>query len=219
MRRNRLLICTFAAAILACPRPNSGPSEAEIAEARRELVARGRTDQDVRTGVFRPGGVVDYAILQRMMHTDSANTTWLKAYIAKWGWPRVRVVGREAVEAAFLIVQHAVHDTAFQRQMLPEVRSAAQRGDLDAQLVALLTDRIATHAGRPQTYGTQATIKNGRLVFDSIDDSANVDERRRSVGLPPLMVYKRLLDSIYNISPPKRRQGTTDSAHGLRKPR
>ena len=218
MRRDVLLICALAAAMVACARPDSGPSEAEIAGARRELVARGRTDQDVRTGVFGPGGVVDSASAKRMLRTDSANTTWLKTYVAKWGWPRARVLGREAVEAAFFIVQHAVHDTAFQRTMLPEVRSAAQRGDLDAQSVALLTDRIETQAGRPQVYGTQASIRNGRLVFDSIDDSVNVDERRRSVGLPPLMVYKRLLDSIYDVAPPKRRQASTDSARTDRKP-
>jgi hypothetical protein len=219
MKRNALPIGILAAALLGCPRPNSGPSDTEIAEARRELITRGRTDQEVRTGVFGPGGVVDSASAQRMMHTDSSNTTWLKAYVAKWGWPRVRVVGREAVEAAFFIVQHAVHDTAFQRQMLPEVTSAAQRGDLDAQSVALLTDRIQTQAGRPQTYGTQASIRNGRLVFDSIDDSANVDDRRRTVGLPPLMVYKRLLDSMYNISSPRRGKESTESATKTRRPR
>ena len=218
MKRKRLLMCGFAAALIGCPRPDSGPSEAEIAEARRELITRGRTDQEVRTGVFGPGGAVDSASAQRMMHTDSANTTWLKAYVAKWGWPRVRVLGREAVEAAFFIVQHAVHDTAFQRQMLPEVRGAAQRGDLDAQSVALLTDRIATQAKRPQTYGTQTSIRDGRLVFDPIEDSANVDERRRSVGLPPLMVYKRLLDSMYNITPPKQRKAAIDSARTPRTP-
>jgi hypothetical protein len=166
-----------------------------LAEARQQLAERGRTDQAVREGVG-VGGVIDSAQDVAMARTDSANTAWLKAYVARWGWPTAAQVGREAVETAFLIVQHAVRDTAFMRAMLPLIEQAQRRGDLKAQAVALLTDRIEVKAGHPQIYGTQLSLHGGRWVLDPIADSAGVDARRKSMGLPPLAEYLRLVDSM-----------------------
>lgn len=166
-----------------------------LAEARRELESRGRADQQVREG-FGEGGRVDSAQAGEMMRTDSANTTWLKSYVARWGWPTAAQVGKESVDAAFLIVQHAIHDTGFMRSMLPFITEGHRRGELDGGKVALLTDRLEVKAGRPQIYGTQLSLRNGQWVLDPIADSANVDQRRRSMGLPPLAEYLRVVDSV-----------------------
>jgi hypothetical protein len=131
-----------------------------------------------------------------MMRTDSANTEWLRAYVARRGWPTLAQVGREAVDAAFLIVQHAVHDTAFMRAMLPHIEEAYRRGDLDGGAVAMLTDRLEVKAGRRQIYGTQLSLQDGRWMLDPIADSAGVDERRRRMNLPPLADYLRMVDSV-----------------------
>ncbi len=101
--------------------------------------------------------------------------------------------------AAFLIVQHAVQDTAFTRAMLPAIEKAHRHGELDGGAVAMLTDRLEVKAGRPQIYGTQLSLKNGRWVFDPIDDSVHVDERRHRMGLPPLAAYVRLIDSVLKV--------------------
>jgi hypothetical protein len=132
-----------------------------------------------------------------MMRTDSANTAWLKAYVARWGWPTAQQVGRDGVQAAFLIVQHAVHDTAFMRAMLPAIEKAYRRGDVDGGSVAMLADRVEVKAGRPQIYGTQLSLHDGRWVLDPIADSAGVDARRQTLGLPPLAEYLRLVDSVF----------------------
>ena len=134
-----------------------------------------------------------------MARTDSANTTWLKGYVAQWGWPTVAQVGRERVNVAFLIVQHAVHDTGFMRAMLPAIEASHRRGELDGGAVALLTDRLEVKAGRPQIYGTQLSLRNGRWLLDPIADSAGVDARRRKMGLPPLAEYLRKVDSVLRI--------------------
>ena len=44
----------------------------------------------------------DSAQVVLMARTDSANTTWLKTYVARWGWPTAEQVGRENVESAFI---------------------------------------------------------------------------------------------------------------------
>ena len=180
------------------------PSPAVLADARRQLEERGRTDQAVREG-FGTGGVVDSAQVVAMARADSANSAWLKAYVARWGWPIAAQVGRDAVQAAFLIVQHAVHDTAFMRTMLPFIQNAHRRGDLDGGAVAMLTDRLEVKAGRLQIYGTQLSLKNGHWVIDPIADSAGVDGRRKKMGLPPLAEYRRLVDSMLQprqVAPP-----------------
>jgi len=171
------------------------PPASVLADARRELDERGHRDQAVREG-FGTGGKLDSTQIAAMMRTDSANTNWLKAYVARWGWPTGAQIGREAVNAAFLIVQHAVHDTAFMRAMLPAIEKSYERGDLNGSAVALLTDRIEVKAGRPQVYGSQLSFKDGRWVLDPIGDSAHVDERRRKMGLPPLAEYLRMVDSV-----------------------
>jgi hypothetical protein len=179
----------------SCRHAGEEPPAVVVAEARRQLAERGRTDQAVREGVG-VGGVVDSAQIVAMARTDSANTTWLKAYVARWGWPTAAQVGREAVDAAFFIVQHAVHDTAFMRAMLPAIEEAYRRGDLDGGAVAMLTDRIEVKSGHGQIYGTQLSLKDGRWVLDPIADSAAVDARRKGMGLPPLAEYLRLVDSV-----------------------
>jgi hypothetical protein len=183
-----LLVCS-------CRHADEEPSAVVLAEARQQLTERGRTDQAVREG-FGVGGVIDSAQGIAMARVDSLNTAWLKAYVARWGWPTSAQVGREAVEAAFLIVQHAVHDTAFMRAMLPAIEQARRQGDLNGGAVALLTDRIEVKAGHAQIYGTQLSLKDGRWVLDPLADSASVDARRKSMGLPPLAEYLRLVDSM-----------------------
>lgn len=183
-----LLVCT-------CRHAGEQPPAEVLAEARRQLAERGRADQAVREGVG-VGGVVDSAQIAAMTRTDWANTTWLKAYVARWGWPTAAQVGREAVDAAFLIVQHAVHDTAFMRAMLPAIEQAHRRGDLDGGAVAMLTDRVEVKAGHGQIYGTQLSLQGGRWVLDPIADSAGVDARRKRMGLLPLAEYLRRVDSI-----------------------
>ena len=184
----------LAIALHGCRRAEQ-PSASVLAEARRELEIRGRADQDIRER-FGAGGRVDSAQAAAMARIDSANTAWLKTYVARWGWPTTAHVGHEAVRTAFLIVQHATHDTAFMRAMLPSIDESYRRGELDGGAVALLTDRLEVKAGRPQIYGTQLSLRGGRWVLDSIVDSLRVDERRRSMGLPPLDEYLRVVDSV-----------------------
>lgn len=180
----------------ACRGDAEQPPAAVLAEAWKELETRGRADQSVREG-FGTGGVVDSARAAAMARTDSSNVSWLKAYVARWGWPTSAQVGPEAVGAAFLIVQHAVHDTAFMRAMLPGIEEAYRRGELEGGDVAMLTDRLAVKAGDPQIYGTQLSMRDGVWVLDPIADSMDVDERRSKMGLPPLAEYMRLIDSLF----------------------
>ena len=173
----------------------------------RALLERVRLDQAIRDTFvlqLQAGRAVDSSLAARMAAIDSANTTWLKAVVARRGWPGRSEVGPEASNAAFLIVQHAVHDSAFQAQALSLMERGVANGEVRGADVAMLADRVAVHRGQPQRYGTQAKLLEGRRVLDPIADSAHVDERRAALGMPPLREYVRLLDSMYTAHPAPR---------------
>jgi hypothetical protein len=180
----------------ACGRGEDSDVDANTA-LKIELLDRGHRDQAVRDSVFGKGTDLDSSSMRWMQQVDMENTAWLKELVARQGWPTTAKVGAEASKSAFLILQHAVHDPDFQRMMLDTISKAYERGEIDGQSYALLYDRVTVQSGGKQRYGSQAQIRNGRFVFDPIEDSSKVDSLRASVGLPPLAEYRRVLDSVY----------------------
>src|SRR5262249_42523708 len=86
------------------PRP---PPGADL-ELRSELLRR-EADQAPRRKM-RPGMPVDRDLWTQMEATQRDNVEWLKQVIADRGWPGRSLVGPDAADAAWLIVQHADHD-------------------------------------------------------------------------------------------------------------
>jgi Family of unknown function (DUF6624) len=181
------------------PSSRNAPS-VEDTGLRDQLLARVAQDQAVRDTFamqLRETGTLTRELIASMQAVDSANLAWLKPQIQRTGFPTAAQVGREGVAAAALLVQHADADPSFQAAVLPLLEAAFKAGVVSGQEVAMLTDRVAKAQGRPQRFGTQTTIADGRVVIDPIADSAQVDARRAAMGLPPLAEYKRVLDSAY----------------------
>ena len=167
---------------------------------RKALLAREVVDQAMRDTVgmmFRAGGQPDSALMRRTQESDATNAAWLRSVVREHGWPGVSAVGADGASAAFLIAQHATHDPVFQACVLKLLERAVAAGEAPGEHYALLFDRVALAAGRKQRYGTQATLLNGRMVLQPLEDSLHVDARRQEVNLPPLSVYMQLLDSMY----------------------
>lgn len=198
--------CRDVGAVLLLLVAASVHAEAQSLPALRDsLLARLATDQAIRDTLvsgMRDGGEPAPALLGRMLTVDAANTRWLREVLARHGWPGRRLVGADGASAAFLLVQHADADTAFQARVLPLLEEAHRAGEADGDQVALLTDRLAVARGAPQPYGSQARIENGRVTFHPIVDSLHVDARRRTMGLPPLAEYRRVLESVYTKAGP-----------------
>lgn len=186
---------------IACAGSGAGSTDAPWdANMKADLLQRVEADQAARelmVAAMRAGSTPDSAMVARLSAIDSANVAWLQAMVSRHGWPDRASVGEDGASAAFLLVQHAVRDTAFQARVLPALEAAFRRGQAQGQHVALLTDRLAGARGEPQIYGTQATMRDGRLVLSPLRDSSGVDVRRAQMGLPPLHEYLRVLDSIY----------------------
>lgn len=120
---------------------------------------------------------------------NDANIKRLEALIARKGWPRMSVVGRDAATAAFLIVQHG--DLALQKKYKPQIEAAANKKDAEWSSLALLIDRIEVNENRPQIYGSQVKYNEEKKVYEPfpIVDESNLDIRRRKVGLRPAKDY------------------------------
>ncbi len=104
------------------------------------------------------------------------------------GWPGYRLVGPEGSEAAFLIAQHDVGNPQLVRRCRELYAAAVEIADADPRRLAYLDDRIRYLEGRCQRYGTHLGWNTeGELgPWPPVEDPARIDERRASLGLPPL---------------------------------
>jgi hypothetical protein len=153
---------------------------------RQELLAMAEEDLRLRAELARTGALYQgYHPAMRAVHDRHAGR--LAEILADHGWPGASRVGEDGAEAAWLVVQHAIAQPGFQRQVLVALRAAARLGDVPAWQPAMLEDRIRTMDGRPQRYGTQFDWdETGQLSPLPIEDRPDVDARRQSVGLSPI---------------------------------
>jgi hypothetical protein len=126
--------------------------------------------------------------------TDQANTAWLKADLKAHGWPKVSEAGKDADRAAWLLVQHADRDVAFQREVLTQLERLLPAKDTAPASYAYLYDRVAVAEKRPQRYATQGRCSAAKAWEpEPVEDLANIDKVRASVGLEPLAAYRTRL--------------------------
>jgi hypothetical protein len=155
----------------------------------------GMLDQTVRLGLT-VGSMADVRYVQTSVVVDSILTRQLRRIVDQNGWPRRSAVGRDAAQAAFLVLQHSPSD-AFQRRMLPLLEAAAREDEASPSDVAMLTDRLRTHDGLPQIYGTQFRIVDGALAPFPIQQIDSLEARRARAGLMPMADYVKLLQETY----------------------
>ncbi len=144
-------------------------------------------------------------LAEKQSHLDSELVVELESIIAEHGWPTISKVGAKANQFAFLILQHASLEK--QKKYFPMLRKAAEQNEARPADVAMLEDRIRMREGKPQRYGTQLheNPQTKKLELFPIEDEANVDDRRKEVGLMPLAEYLKHFQLEY--SPKSGRQG------------
>ena len=177
----------------------SGNAAATDQELRAELLRRRDEEQKLRFQVVeaQKKGPIPKDLEKQLTDVDLANREWLKQVIVNSGWPSWARAGFDGSDAAWLLVQHADADLAFQKQALRLLEEAVKRKDARPIHFAYLTDRVLAGEGKKQVYGTQFMLKDGRLEPRPTEDEANVDRRRSEVGLPPLAEYRKQLEKLY----------------------
>lgn len=162
---------------------------------RDELLRRMEADQSVRTAIPQ-GEPWPEAAVQECRTVDARNARFLKSVIAEHGWPGHDLVGEQAAHAAWLLVQHADHDRAFQERCLGLLRAAVEAGQAKVSDLAYLDDRVRVAQRRPQLYGTQYRIQDGVLGPEPIEDPVHLDERRAEAGLGPHAGYDQAMRAM-----------------------
>lgn len=144
--------------------------------------------------------------LKRLDHSvinpDSIDLKRVEEIIQEYGWPTYSMVGKAAADGAFLVIQHS--NTAVQKKYLNQLLDAAKKKEASPGSVAMLQDRISAADCHKQIYGTQVfqqmdkvTHKLSKFTYYPIIDEANVDKRRKEMGLMPLKEYLKLFGIDY----------------------
>lgn len=182
-----------AAAAADAGRPVSQPS------LREALATRAAADTRARDAMMAKGAP-DPAAMQAILDIDSDNLAWLKGVVARQGFPTVAQVGKQGVADAWLLVQHADRDSAFQLQVLRTLQARGAEAGVRGQDLAMLTDRVLLAQGKPQRYGTQfKPDAHGALAMQPVEDATELDARRARVGLMPLALYRCVLGASYHM--------------------
>jgi hypothetical protein len=164
---------------------------------REELLRLAREDQQARA--FMVGGATPTPErIAALAASDGERLARLKQIVAESGFPRVDEVGRDGVAAAWLLVQHADLDLAFQERMLIELSGRGGREGIEPDQLALLTDRVLRAQGKPQRYGTQFDGDPGEPpVMQPVEDPDGLDARRAAMHLMPITTYACVLRHMY----------------------
>lgn len=161
---------------------------------RNELLRMSQLDQMARMAAIKQGlkdSKSESAI-------DAENLKNLKRIFEKHGFPTPEMVGYDGMNAAWLLLQHADEDPAWQRKWLGAIERLFKRNELDAQGYALFVDRVRVNEGRKQIYGSQFKDVAGRRVRRPTVDPARLDERRKAIGLIPENDYECMLSAMYD---------------------
>jgi hypothetical protein len=160
-------------------------------ELRAELERRVETDQrDRHQYLAHPD---DREARSRVQRMDADNLSWLKT-VVKDGLPTVTQVGESGIHWAWLLVQHADEDPRFQLSLQPLFLERQRAGELPADDLARLTDRVLLAAGKPQRFGTQFDWLSGRFKPKGVVDLVEIDANRRALGLMPLDDYACMMN-------------------------
>jgi Family of unknown function (DUF6624) len=154
---------------------------------RNQLLKMAEEDMRVREELAADGSLFK-GYHPRMESVHRENAARLRAILREYGWPGVKLVDKEGEEAAWLIVQHSIGEPDFMRSSLELLKTAAKNQQAPLWQIAHLEDRIRMFEGRLQLYGTSLDWdEQGQMSpYPAIENPGQVNERRASMGLPPL---------------------------------
>jgi hypothetical protein len=161
---------------------------------RAELLRMAEEDQAARNSGDPSAGDPQYEM--RLGKIDERNEKRMREIISQFGWPGRSLVLEDGAGAAWLLVQHG--SLPFEKECLPLLEASVKKGEAKAQDFAALIDRVLVKDGKKQLYGTQPKFsEDGGMVPLPIEDAANVDKRRKAIGLGTLAEYYDWLKESY----------------------
>lgn len=172
----------------------------------KKIIDLKNADLALRDKLINEGKLSDgYNEEMKTLHNKNAQI--LDKIMNTIGYPTAEKVGKEASEATWLIIQHAIEQPEFMKRSAQLLKTAVMNNKADPRNLAYLTDRIAVFQDQPQRYGTQFDWdENGNLSPHTVDDAIKVNKRRKSIGLNTLeeqTEFIRIQAVLERQSPPK----------------
>jgi len=155
-------------------------------QAARDVCANGNADEQTK------------CILKTFEEIDRPNTKRLNEIFAAHGFPTATLVGVDGVKAYVLMMQHS-GDIELRKKSEPGMKHAFKAKVISPMEYAGFIDRLRKDQGKPQIYGSNFDLKDGKMVMSKTDDPKNLDKRRKSMGLMPIAEYARKLGEIYKL--------------------
>lgn len=122
----------------------------------------------------------------RHVHADS-----LKSCFSLNGFPGHKEIGKDGVEALFVLVAHA-EELDFQELCLIYFIIEAKEGGLAWSELAILFDKIQVEKGKPQYFSTQPMeTTDGSFKLYPVADEKNLDERRQAFDMLPIRDFMK----------------------------
>lgn len=131
-----------------------------------------------------------------MVFIDERNRNRLKQIFKEIGFPTTELIGQDAMNGVFIMIQHSDGDKKWQKSQLSNIESAVKKGDLDGSHYAYLYDRIKVNNGEKQRYGTQIAnvyYKDKSIKLEELEEPEKLNEIRRKIGLMPIEIYERIV--------------------------
>ena len=151
-----------------------------------KIILLEREDSKLRNELIKKG-TLSKGYNKEMETLHNRNAKELSLIMDSHGYPTSDKVGKEAGEAAWLIIQHSIGQPDFIKKCAVLLKEAVDENKEDPKYLAYLTDRIAVFEGKPQLYGTQFDWdESGKMNPNPFDDLLKVNHRRRSIGLNTL---------------------------------
>jgi hypothetical protein len=163
-----------------------------------ELRARVEKDQTARKRWLADQGSTELA--DAVDTIDTENVAWLRNLVSTKGFPAAAQVGKEGVHLAWVLLQHADRDPKLQSDLLPILEQRFAAGELPANDLARITDRVMLASGKPQRYGTQFDWFSGDFALPEPAKLAEIDAARAKLGLMPLVDYVCTLRKARNAA-------------------
>jgi hypothetical protein len=161
-------------------------------ELRKQLQQRFETEQSARREYL--SAPQDQSTARKVDSLDADNLRWLKTLVKNSGVPTAQQVGERGVEWVWLLAQHADRDPQFQASLLPLFVQRYEAGELPADNVAKLTDRVLIARHEPQRFGTQFDWKSGNFKMRNSGELAQFNANRKQLGLMPLEDYACMMN-------------------------
>ncbi|MCJ8155186.1 hypothetical protein MKJ01_15570 [Chryseobacterium sp. SSA4.19] len=148
-----------------------------------KIISLKNADLELRDRLAKDGQLGEgYNEDMKNLHTRNAEK--LEKIIDQIGYPTADKLGKEASEAAWLVIQHSINHPGFMKKCMRLLEAAAHENESEKIHLAYLTDRIAVFEDKPQRYGTQFDWdENGMLSPNFYDSLSEVNENRKSLGL------------------------------------